>query len=258
MKSVVFYEFGSPGKVLRIEERPMPEPGPGQVRVRMLLSPIHNHDLMIVTGHYGYKPPLPHVPGTEALGIVDKVGEGVANLKVGQRVTGGASAAWADYYLANAQSLAPLPDGIDDGTACQLVSMPVSAFRLLIELEVKSGDWIVQNAANGAVGKMLAKLAAEKGVRVLNLVRRNEAIAELAAEGIGDAVSTANDGWRDRARSLTGGAPIVRALDSVGGRASDDLMDLLAEEGWLISFGSLSGRPLQVSPENLLFKQAIV
>ena len=258
MKSVVFDEFGSPGKVLRVEERPVPEPGAGQVRVRMLLSPIHNHDLMIVTGHYGYKPPLPHVPGTEALGIVDKLGDGVTNLKVGQRVTGGASAAWADYYLAIAQSLAPLPDGIDDGTACQLVSMPVSAFRLLIELEVKPGDWIVQNAANGAVGKMLAKLAAEKGVRVLNLVRRDEAIAELAAEGIGDAISTANEDWRDRARALSGGAPIIRALDSIGGRASDDLMDLVAEEGWLISFGALSGRPLQVSPENLLFKQAIV
>ena len=129
MKSVVFDEYGSPGRVLRIEERPIPEPGPGQVRVRMLLSPIHNHDLMIVTGHYGYKPPLPHVPGTEALGIVDKLGEGVGTLKVGQRVTGGASAAWAEYYVASAQSLVPLPDGIDDGTACQLVSMPVSAFR---------------------------------------------------------------------------------------------------------------------------------
>ena len=258
MKSVVFDEYGSPGKVLRIEERPLPEPGPGQVRVRMLLSPIHNHDLMIVTGHYGYKPPPPHVPGTEALGIVDKLGEGVANLKLGQRVTGGASAAWADYYLASAQSLVPLPDGIDDGTACQLVSMPVSAFRLLIELEMQPGDWLVQNAANGAVGKMLAKLAAEKGIRVLNLVRRDDAVAELAAEGIGDAVSTALEDWRDRARAVTNGAPITRALDSVGGRAADDLMDLVAEEGWLISFGALSGRPLQISPDNLLFKRAIV
>src|SRR3569832_472084 len=253
MKSVALDEFGSPGRVLRIEERPMPEPGPGQVRARMLLAPIHNHDLMIVTGHYGYKPPLPHVPGTEALGIDDKLGDGVTNLKVGQRDTGGASAARADYYLANAQSLAPLPEGIDDGTACQLVSMPVSAFRLLVELDVKPGDWIVQNAANGAVGKMLARLAAEKGVRVLNLVRRDEAIAELAAAGIRDAISTANEDWRDRARAITGGAPIIRALDSIGGRASDGLTDPVAEEGWLSSVGALPGRPLQVSPDNLLF-----
>ena len=142
MKAVVFEEFGSPRKVLRLVERPMPEPGPGQVRVKLVLSPIHNHDLMIVTGHYGYKPQLPHVPGTEALGVVDKLGDGVTNLKVGQRVTGG--------------------------------------------------------------------------------------------------------------------APIKRALDSVAGRASDELMDLVAEEGWLISFGALSGRPVTINADNLLFKRAVV
>jgi len=258
MKSVVFDEFGSPGKVLRVEERPVPEPGQGQVRVRMMLSPIHNHDLMIVTGHYGYKPPLPHVPGTEALGVVDRLGEGVSTLKVGQRVTGGASAAWAEYYLASAQSLVPLPDGIDDGTACQLVAMPMSAVRLLADLEVKPGDWIVQNAANGAVGKMLARFAAERGINVLNVVRREEAVTELVAEGIGNAVSSEHQDWQDRARALTQGAPVIRAIDSIGGRASDELMDLVAEGGRLVSFGALSGRPLQVTAENLLFKGATI
>ena len=85
MKAVVFEEFGSPRKVLKLTDRPMPEPGPGQVRVKLVLSPIHNHDLMIITGHYGFKPQLPHVPGTEALGVVDKLGDGVTNLSVGQR-----------------------------------------------------------------------------------------------------------------------------------------------------------------------------
>ncbi|MDB5541874.1 MAG: alcohol dehydrogenase [Devosia sp.] len=258
MKSVVFDEFGSPRKVLQVVERPMPEPGSGQVRVRMVLSPIHNHDLMIVTGHYGYKPELPHFPGTEALGVVDKLGDGVTNLAVGQRVTGGASAAWAEYYLANAQSLVPVPEGIDEGTASQLVSMPLSAFRLLGELEVKPGDWIAQNAANGAVGKIVAMLAAERGIRVLNIVRREEAIAELAAEGIGDAVSSEHEDWPERARAITGGAPIRRGLDSVAGRASDELLSLLAEEGWMISFGALSGRPMTLNAENLLFKRTMV
>ena len=258
MKAVVFDEYGSPRNVLHVEERPLPEPGPGHVRIKMVLSPIHNHDLMIVTGHYGYKPPLPHVPGTEALGVVDKLGEGVTNLAVGQRVTGGGSATWAGYYIGNAASLVPVPDSVDDGTACQLVSMPLSAWRLLGELEVSEGEWIVQNAANGAVGKIIAKLADERGVRVLNVVRREAAIAELAAEGIGDAVSTEHEDWQERARVITGGAPIRRALDSIAGRASDELMDLVADEGWLVSFGALSGRPVQISADNLLFKRAIV
>jgi len=258
MKAVVFDTFGSPRKVLRVGERPLPEPGPGQVRIRMVLSPIHNHDLMIVTGHYGFKPQLPHVPGTEALGIVDKLGEGVDSLAVGQRVTGGGSGTWAEFYLGNAAALVPVPDSVDDATACQLVSMPLSAWRLLGELQVGAGDWIAQNAANGAVGKIVARLAAERGIRVLNIVRRDAAITELAADGIGDVVSTEHDGWQDRARAITGGAPIRRALDSIGGRASDELMDLVAEEGWLISFGALSGRPVQLNADNLLFKRATV
>ncbi|MBN9311043.1 MAG: zinc-binding dehydrogenase [Devosia sp.] len=258
MKAVVFGEFGSPRKVLRVEERPLPEPGPGQVRVQMVLSPIHNHDLMIVTGHYGFKPELPHVPGTEALGIVEKLGEGVTRLDTGQRVTGGGSATWAEYYLADAASLVPVPASVDDATACQLVSMPLSAWRLLGELQVARGDWIVQNAANGAVGKVIARLAAERGIRVLNVVRREAAVAELAAEGIGDAVSSEHADWQERARAITGGAPIRRALDSVAGRASDELMDLVADEGWLISFGALSGRPVQINADNLLFKRATV
>lgn len=258
MKSVVFDTFGSPGKVLRVIDVPVPEPGPGQARLRLVLSPIHNHDLMIITGHYGIRPGLPHHPGTEGLGIVDAVGEGVTNVKPGDRVTGGATAAWSEFYLTGAAGLVVVPDTVDDATACQLTAMPMSAVRLLADLEVKAGDWIAQNAANGAVGKMLSRLAAEKGVHVLNLVRREDAVAELAAEGIGNAVSSEHDDWQDRARTLTGGVPVLRAVDSIGGRASDELMDLVGEGGRLVSFGALSGRPLQVTAENLLFKRTTI
>jgi NADPH:quinone reductase-like Zn-dependent oxidoreductase len=258
MKSVVFEEFGSPRKVLRVTDVPVPQPGPGQARIRLVLSPIHNHDLMIITGHYGIKPQLPHHPGTEGLGIVDAVGEGVSNVKAGDRVTGGAAAAWSEFYLTQAAGLVVVPDTIDDATACQLTAMPMSAVRLLADLDVKPGEWVAQNAANGAVGKMLSKLAAEKGVNVLNIVRRQEAVDELAAEGISNSVSTEHEDWQARARALTGGAPVVRAVDSIGGRASDELMDLVAQGGRLVSFGALSGRPLQVTAENLLFKQATI
>lgn len=182
MKSVVFEEFGSPRKVLRVIDVPVPQPGPGQARIRLVLSPIHNHDLMIITGHYGIKPSLPHHPGTEGLGIVDAVGEGATNVKPGDRVTGGAAAAWSEFYLTQAAGLVVVPETVDDATACQLTAMPMSAVRLLADLDVKPGEWIAQNAANGAVGKMLSKLAAEKGVHVLNIVRREEAVAELSAE----------------------------------------------------------------------------
>lgn len=105
MRSVVFESFGKPSEVLTLAERPQPVPGAGEVRVRMRMSPIHNHDLAIVSGTYGYKPPLPAVPGTEAVGVVDALGEGVTHLKTGQRVMlAGASATWAECFLARPRS----------------------------------------------------------------------------------------------------------------------------------------------------------
>ena len=127
----------------------------------MLLSPIHNHDLWTVRGSYGFKPEMPARAGTEAVGVVEALGEGVEHLQVGQRVaSGGSFGAWAELIVAPAAGLVPVPDAISDEAAAQLVSMPFSAIALLDFLEVSEGDWIVQNAANGAVGRLVAQLAA--------------------------------------------------------------------------------------------------
>jgi NADPH:quinone reductase-like Zn-dependent oxidoreductase len=259
MQSVVIDRFGEPAEVVHPDERPLPEPGPGEVRVRMLLSPIHNHDLAIVRGVYGYKPALPAVPGTEALGIVDALGEGVHGVKIGQRVaTAAAQAAWADYFISPAAKLVPVPDALPDEAACQLLAMPLSALMLLEDMQLHSGQWIVQDAANGAVGKVLATLAAARGIGVVNLVRRASALADLEAAGISHGVATDTPGWQDRAKALAGGAPIVRAIDSIGGEAAGQVMSLLAENGELISFGSLTFKPLLIGAEQLIFKQTVV
>ncbi len=182
----------------------------------MVLSPIHNHDLMTIAGQYGFKPSLPAVPGTEAVGVVEALGDGVTHLKVGQRVAGGAEGTWAEYYLAPAARVVPVPDSVDDETACQLVSMPLSAKMLLETLDVGAGDWIALNAANGAVGKLVSQYGAEKGVRVLGLVRRAAAVDEMKALGFADVVATEAEGWQDQAKAITGGAPIVRGIESLG------------------------------------------
>lgn len=259
MQCVVIDRFGNPAEVVHPAERALPEPAAGEVRVRLVLSPIHNHDLAIVRGVYGYKPPLPAVPGTEALGRVDALGEGVSGLQLGQRVaTASAQGAWADCFVCPAAKLVPVPDGLPDEAACQLLAMPLSALMLLHDLNLQPGQWIVQNAANGAVGKTLAALAATRGLRVANLVRRDAALADLQAAGIGDGVSTEAPDWKARLAALTGGAPIVRAIDSIGGEAAQQLMSVLGEGGELISFGSLTFKPLLIGAEHLIFKQASV
>lgn len=259
MRAAVYERFGVPSEVLKTGERPMPEPGPGQIRVRMTLSPIHNHDLWTIRGTYGHKPALPAVGGSEAVGIVDALGPGVTAPAIGQRVVAaGVADAWADYFLASAAASVPLPDGIDDDTACQLIAMPLSSLMLLEDLQIASGQCMIQNAANGAVGKIVAMLAKARGIRVIGLVRRDAGIAELAALGIGDVVSTEAPGWEDRVRALAGEAPILRAVDSVGGEEGGRLASLLAEGGLLMSFGAMSNKPLVISSGDLIFRQVSV
>ncbi|KJQ53208.1 zinc-binding dehydrogenase [Microbacterium sp. SA39] len=259
MRALIHSTFGSPEEVLQVEDRPVPEPGPGQVRLRIVLSPIHNHDLWTVRGTYGFKPELPAASGTEALGTVDALGEGVDHLTVGQRVaTGGTFGAWSEYIVADAAGLIPVPESLPEESAAQLVSMPFSTMTLLQFLEVQEGDWIVQNAANGAVGRMLAQLGAARGVNVLGLVRRTAGVDELRAQGIENAVATDQDDWEEQAAAITGGAPILAGVDSVGGASAGQVLSLLAENGTLVAFGAMDSPTMEIASSDVIFKQATV
>ena len=259
MRSVIHSSFGNPAEVLQVAEHPTPSPGAGQVRIKSTLSPIHNHDLWTVSGQYGYKPQLPAVGGTEVAGVIDAIGEGVEHVKLGQRVVvAGIYEAWADYVLAPAAAVIPLPDAISDETGCQLIAMPLSAVMLLEYLHLEPGQWFIQNTANGAVGKTLAMLANARGINVVNLVRRETGIAELAEVGIGNAVSTESDGWKKQVRGIVGDAPLAAGVDSVGGDASGDIFSLLGENGTLVSFGAMSGQPMRLNSGDAIYKQATV
>lgn len=259
MRAIIHETFGEPQDVLTVQDRPLPEPGAGEVRVRTLLAPIHNHDLWTIRGSYGFKPELPARAGTEAVGIVDALGDGVTQVSVGQRVsTGGSFGAWAEYFTTKAAGLIPVPDAIDDDAAAQLVAMPFSAISLLHSLDLQPGDWLAQNAANGAVGRMVAQLGAARGLNVVGLVRRAAGVDELQSQGIGNVVATDTDGWQDRVQQITGGAPIRAGVESLGGRAAGDLLGLLAEGGTLVAFGSMDSPILNLSAGDLIFKQAVV
>ena len=259
MRSAVHETFGEPAEVIRPGDRPVPEPGPGEVRVRMALAPIHNHDLWTIRGQYGWKPALPAIGGSEGVGTIDALGEGVEGLQLGQRVNcASGRGTWAEYFVAPAKMALPLPDAIPDEVAAQLVAMPLSALMLLEFLQVEPGQWIVENAANGAVGKTLAMLAAARGVRVLSLVRRDAGVEEMAALGVQNVVSTAQDDWRATARAILGDGGARAAVDSVGGQASADLVSLLGMDGVLVSFGSMGGEPMVIPSGEVIFRHLVV
>ncbi len=259
MRVIEYKAFGDPAEVLVSGERPMPEPGPGEIRVRMTLSPIHNHDLWTIRGSYGVKPPLPAIGGTEAAGVVDALGAGVTNVNVGQRImAAGLTDSWAEYFLMKAQRAIPLPDSVPDELGCQLIAMPISALMALDDLGVKPGEWLIQNAATGAVGKTIAMICQARGINVINVVRRDAGVGELEALGISNNVSTQDPGWMDKVKMFPGSDPILYAIDSVGAKESGQLMSLLGEGATLMSFGTMSGGNMEISSGDLIFKQAKV
>ena len=259
MRSATYDHFGKPTEVLSLGDSPIPEPKANEVRVKTILASIHNHDLLTIRGQYGFKPKMPAIAGSEAFGVIDAVGSDVKHLKVGQRVAAASvQATWAEYFVASADMIFPIPDDLDDEMAAQLIAMPLSALMLLEFLEVESGQWIIHNAANGAVGKSLAMLAAARGVHTINLVRSSDALEELEALGIKNNIDTSQEDWKDQVRHIVGDDDISAAVDSVGGESSGDLLSLLGHYGTLASFGLMSGKPMVINPTHMIFKQAVM
>ena len=259
MQSIIHHHFGEPVDVLEAAGMPQPEPKAGEVRIKMILSPMHNHDVWTVRGSYGYKPTLPAIGGSEAVGVIDALGEGVQGVSVGQRVAVAAvHGSWAEYFIAPAHGIAPLTDAIDDETAAQLIGMPISALMLLDFIDLPADSWLIQNTANGAVGKTVAMIAKARGQKVIHLVRRIEAVAEMQALGIQNVVATDQADWKEQVKAIHADQPLIAGVDSIGGQASGEMLALLSENSLLVSFGSMTGETMQISSGDLIFKQATI
>jgi len=259
MRSATYDHFGKPTEVLSLGDSPIPEPKANEVRVKTVLASIHNHDLLTIRGKYGFKPEMPAIAGSEAVGVVDAVGSNVKDLKVGQRIAAASvQATWAEYFVASEDMVFAIPESLDDEMAAQLIAMPLSALMLLEFLEVESGQWIIHNAANGAVGKSLAMLAAARGVKTVNVVRSTDAIKELEEIGAENNVNTDDEDWKEQVKAILGEEKISAAVDSVGGENSGDLLSLLGHGGTFAVFGAMSGKPMVLNPTHVIFKQAIL
>ncbi|WP_296405677.1 zinc-binding dehydrogenase [Psychrobacter sp.] len=259
MRSAIYHSFGKPSEVLNIEDTPTLQPNAHEVRIKTLLSPIHNHDLITIQGQYGDKPDLPAIGGSEALGIIDAIGDEVEGLTVGQRVvTASVKNTWAEYFIAFSNMVFAVPDILEDEIASQLIAMPLSALMLLEFMALQSGQWAILNAANGAVGKSFAMLAAARGIHTISLVRRAEAVQELSDLGIKHVIDTSKSDWIDQVRDITGDSQISAAADSLGGSDSNDLLTLLGSGGTLVSFGAMTGGAMVLNPSSLIFKEAVV
>lgn len=244
-----------PQDVIACETLDTPEPGPGQVRIKVLAAPINPSDVLTLTGEYGMLPPLPAVGGNEGVGVVEAQGEGVSQPAIGQTVLVPVGAGtWSTHVLADAAKLMPLPNGVDPIQLSMLVVNPPTAALMLSEfVDLQPGEWVIQNAANSAVGGYLIQIAKARGLKTVNVVRRESALADLADSG-GDVLIVDGPDLHKRVAEATGKAAIRLGIDAVGGQATESLARCLAVGGTLVNYGAMSGEPCSISPASFVFR----
>lgn len=257
MKIVRYHQQGKPSDVLEVVEVSPRAPSYGEVRVEVLSAPIHNADVLQIMGLYGRDPDLPATPGGEGVGRVIEVGEGVTSLAVGQSVFITMGSTWAQEVTASATAFIPLPDGDRDQLA-MLVSSPATAHLLLENYaELRDGDWVIQTAANSAVGSAVVQMARARGLRTINVVRREEVVDDLKALGA-DVVLVGSHNLGERVAKATGGASATLALDAIGGPVFSELVDALGMGGTLVSYSQVVHEPAALAPAALIFKQIAI
>jgi mitochondrial enoyl-[acyl-carrier protein] reductase / trans-2-enoyl-CoA reductase len=227
----------------------------GQALVAVLAAPVNPSDVLMLTGEYGQLPPLPAVGGSEGVGRVVELGPNTQGPSVGQMVLlPPGSGTWATHVVVSAAALIALPNEGDPKQLAMLTVNPPTASLLLSDFaRLQPGDWVIQNSANSGVGGYVVRLAGLRGLKTVNVVRRESAVAGVKAHG-GDVVLVDGDDLAQRVQAATGGAAISLGIDAVGGTATMRLAASLAEGATVVNYGALSGEPCVVSPRDLVFR----
>lgn len=258
MKTIICERWGEPEEVLQVREVPEPVPASGEVRVRMIASPINPSDLLMVRGQYGRQPPLPATPGFEGVGVVEAGSGLLARRVMGRRVAvlNSGSGNWKEHVVIPARQAVPVPKVLSDEQAATFFVNPATALVLTrYVLQVPAGAWLLQTAAGSTLGRMIIRLGQRFGFRTLNVVRRREQAEELRRLGGTAAVATNDEPLVESVQALTGGEGVRYALDAVGGATGSEVVRVLARGGRLIVYGTLAGEPLRVDPRALMVGQ---
>jgi NADPH:quinone reductase-like Zn-dependent oxidoreductase len=256
MKRAQYQQRGpDPQASIEAVEFTLPELTAGQALLEVLAAPINPSDVLTLTGLYGMLPPLPAVGGNEGVGRIVALGPDTKGPPVGQTVllpVGCGS--WATHVLAEAKTLMPLPNDADPLQLAMMTVNPPTASLMLSEfVALEPGEWVIQNAANSGVGAYLIQLAKARGLKTVNVVRRESAVAGVLETG-GDVVLVDGPGLAKRVSEATGGAKIRLGIDAVGGASTDNLANCLTEGGVLVNYGAMSGEPCRVSPASFVFR----
>jgi NADPH:quinone reductase-like Zn-dependent oxidoreductase len=242
MKQVLIDRYGAPEEVARCAEVPdVGAPGAGEVVFDVVLFPINPADVSFCRGTYRLKPQLPATPGAECIGRVTAVGEGVSHVQPGDLVINLQRENWTQQRRVKADDVIAVPAGMDLRQAAMLRINPPTALLMLTDIvALKPGDWVIQNVANSAVGRLVIALARQRGLKTMNVVRRASLFNELRTLGADACVVDGAD-LLEQVQARTRGAPVRLGLDAVSGHATARLSAGVSDGGVVCNYGSMSG-----------------
>ncbi|MEW2122027.1 zinc-binding dehydrogenase [Streptomyces sp. NPDC005474] len=259
MRRVRYYEYGDPD-VLTIEEAEIPTPGPGQVLIRAEAIGANFVDTKFRRGPSSgaiFQRPLPGKLTGDVVGTVEAVGLGADTQQVGRRVAGLAEDAFADYIVADAQWLAPIPDGLDLGAASMLPMGAPVALRTLRTGRLAPGETVLIHAAAGGIGHLAVQLAKLLGAGMVIATVGSPAKLDFARNcGADIAIDYRDSDWPDQVRKAAPrGVDVV--LDSVGGETLQRSFDVLAPFGRIVIYGAASGELTSLPVTNLFALKSV-
>ena len=256
MKAIRIHGFGGP-EALSYDDVPIPEPGPGQARVEIAAAGVNFIDTYHRKGLYPGQ--LPFTLGQEAAGVVDAVGEGVTEVRVGDRVVyASVQGAYAEYAVAPVERLVPIPAGVSFEQAAAAMLQGLTAHYLAYSTyPIRPGDTAVVHAAAGGVGRLLTQIAKRCGARVIATASTEEKAALARSGGADEVIRYTEEDFAAATRRLTGGKGVDVVYDSVGKTTFDQSLSCLRPRGYMVLYGQSSGPVPPLDPQILNAKGSL-
>ena len=255
MKAVRVTQYGEPN-VLQLQDIPQPKPGPGEALVRVQATGVNYADVYTRNGAAPIAAP-PFTPGIEGAGVVEALGDGVSDVKVGDRVayaTMGVGS-YAEYHAVKAAHLAPLPKEISAEDGAAVILQGLTAHYLLFEFyPIKRGSTVLVHAAAGGMGLLLVQWLKHLGAVAIGTVSTEEKAKVAREAGADHVINYAKQDFVEEAKKLTGGKGVDYIIDGVGKTTFTKNLDAVRNRGWATVFGMASGPADSLVPNALMTK----
>jgi NADPH2:quinone reductase len=256
VKAIRVHEFGGP-EVMKLEEEPDPQPGPGQVVVRVHAAGVNPVEAYIRTGTYAFKPNLPYTPGNDAAGVVVAVGPGVKAFKPGDRVyvTAAVNGTYAELALCDQAKVHRLPDNVsfEQGAA---IGIPYgTAYRGLFQrAEAKPAETVLVHGASGGVGTAAVQLARAAGMTVIGTAGSEEGMKLVKEQGAKEVLNHSADGYLDELMKVTDGKGVDVIIELLANKNLGRDLTVLAKKGRVAVIGSRG--PVETNPRDAMVREA--